>query len=102
MIQLLKNRVNEVIALCQKHHVDSIAVFGSAARNEMDENSDVDFLVLFSDDLNVLDYADNYFSLCEGLELITGKPIDLISVKSINNPVLLEEINRSKIELYAA
>jgi hypothetical protein len=82
--------------------VKTISVFGSAARNAMTAESDIDFLVQFSEEIDVLDYADNYFAFLEGLEEITGKKIDLISTNAIRNPILKEEINRSKIELYAA
>lgn len=94
--------MDEIITLCKQHRVKSIALFGSAARDAMTSDSDVDFLVEFEETLDVLDYADNYFSLLEGLEQLTGKKIDLLSVHSLRNPVLREEIFRSKIELYAA
>jgi predicted nucleotidyltransferase len=102
MEELLLNRMNEIINLCKKHQVKAISVFGSAARNSMTPESDIDFLVQFSEEIDVLDYADNYFSFLEGLERITGRSIDLLSVNSLRNPVLKEEINRSKIDLYAA
>lgn len=81
------------------HSVTSIAFVGSAANNTMNENSNIDFLVQFADDIEVLDYADNYFSLFEKL---MGKRIDLVSKKSLKNPILIEEIDRSKQDLYAA
>ncbi len=68
----------------------------------MIENSDIDFLVQFSDKIEVLDYADNYFSFLEKLENLMGKKNDLVSKKSLKNPILIEEIDRSKIDLYAA
>ena len=99
---MLSNRIDEIIALCEKHKVKAISVFGSAARNSMTPESDIDFLVQFSEEIDVLDYADNYFSFLQGLEQITGRSIDLLSVNSLRNPVLREEIIRSKIDLYAA
>jgi uncharacterized protein len=102
MIQLIEDRLNEIIALCKMHRVKSIALFGSAATNSMHENSDIDFLVQFSDEIEVLDYADNYFSFLEKLENLIGKKVDLVSKKSLKNPILIEEIDRSKVELYAA
>ncbi len=99
---LIKNNIEKIIELCKSHHVESLALFGSAAKNSMNTESDIDFLIHFSNDLELLDYADNYFSLLDSLELITGKKIDLISVNSLKNPVLIDEINRSKINLYAA
>lgn len=102
MIKLIEERLDDIIALCKMHRVNSIALFGSAAMGSMHENSDVDFLVQFSDDIDVLEYADNYFSFLEQLETLIGKKIDLVSRKSLKNPILIEEIDRSKVDLYAA
>jgi len=102
MIKLIEDRITEIISLCKSHYVISIALFGSAAKDAMHINSDIDFLVQFSEELDVLEYADNYFSLLENLENIVGKKVDLISVKSLKNQILIEDIERSKVILYAA
>jgi predicted nucleotidyltransferase len=102
MIKLVEDKINDIVAICKTHNVISIALFGSAAKGSMNENSDIDFLVQFSDEIDVLDYADNYFSILEKLENLMGKRIDLVSRKSIKNPILKEEIDRSKVEIYAA
>ena len=102
MLKLIEDRITEIISLCKSHYVISIALFGSAAKGSMHEESDVDFLVQFSEDLDVLDYADNYFSLLDNLEKIVGKKVDLISIKSLKNQILIEDIERSKVVLYAA
>jgi len=102
MTKLVEDKLDEIITLCKMHRVESIALFGSAAKESMHEKSDIDFLVQFSDEIDVLEYADNFFSLLEQLENLMGKKIDLVSTKSLKNPILIEEINHSKIELYAA
>jgi predicted nucleotidyltransferase len=84
------------------HRVESFALFGSAVKNATHADSDLDFLVQFSDEIDVLDYADNYFEFLKQLETLTGKKVDLVSKKSLKNPILISEIERSKIELYAA
>ncbi len=102
MIQQIHDRLNEIIVLCKLHRVSSIALFGSAANETMNEHSDIDLLVDFSEDIEVLEYADNYFSLLEKLETLLGKRVDLVARKSLTNPVLIDEINRSKVALYTA
>ncbi|GAB4133958.1 MAG: hypothetical protein Fur0041_06590 [Bacteroidia bacterium] len=100
MTALDTHTVHAIVALCKAHYVTAISVFGSAAQNRLNAESDIDFLVRFSEDLNLLDYADNYFSLLDGLEKITGRRVDLISEKSLRNPVFIEEISKSRIDLY--
>jgi len=58
--------------------------------------------VPFSDEIDMLDYADNYFEFLKQLEILTGKKVDLVSKKSLKNPILIDEFERSKVELYAA
>ena len=102
MVDLIQNKIDEIIAACKQHHVETISPFGSAAKNVMLEDSDIDLLVEFSDDIDILDYADNYFSLLDKLQDILNRKVDLVSGKSLKNPVLKEEIYQTKVELYAA
>ncbi len=102
MIKLIQKNLDEIIAVSKQHHVQTISLFGSAAKNSMREDSDIDLLVEFSTDINVLDYADNYFSLLEQLQNILDRKVDLVSKKSLKNPVLIKEIYQSKVDLYAA
>jgi predicted nucleotidyltransferase len=102
MIELIQNKLDEIIAACKQHHVEAISLFGSAAKNTMHEDSDIDLLVEFSDAIDVLEYTDNYFSLLDQLQKVLNRKVDLLSGKSLKNPVLKEEIFRSKIDFYAA
>lgn len=102
MNELIQQRINDIIDICREHHVISISLFGSAATNSFDEESDIDLLVEFSPEVDVLEYADNYFSLLDHLESLLNRKVDLLSVRSIKNQVLKQEIYQSKIDLYAA
>lgn len=102
MNKRIEEILNDIIELCKAHHVVSISLFGSAAKGEDNLNSDIDFLVQFSNNVSVLDYAENYFSLLEKLEKLVGKRVDLVSIKSLKNPILIREIESTKIDLYAA
>jgi len=102
MIRLIQNKLDEIIATSKQHHVQTISLFGSAAKNNLREDSDIDLLVEFSSDVNVLDYADNYFSLLDQLQNILNRKVDLMSKKSLRNPVLIKEIYQSKVDFYTA
>jgi predicted nucleotidyltransferase len=79
-----------------------MALFGSVAKNTSNNFSDIDLLVQFSDQIELLNYADNYFSLLEKLEKLLDRKVDLVTKKSLKNPILIEQIDRFKIDLYAA
>ncbi len=89
--------------LCEKHKVSHLFLFGSALRDDFNEDrSDLDFIVEFLPTIPVLEFAHNFFAFQFGLEDLFGKSIDLICSNELKNPVLLSEIENSKVELYAA
>lgn len=100
MIPIIKKKLKQIEILCREHKVASFALFGSAANGEFNNSSDIDFLVKFSNSVELLDYADNYFNFLENLEKLFERPIDLVSEKTLKNPILIQEINKSKIPLY--
>lgn len=95
-------KIEEIISLCQKHHVVKLEVFGSALRDDFNmEKSDIDFLVEL-EDLTPVQYGDSFFALEEGLKIIFNRKVDLLETGQIKNPYLLASINQSRQTLYAA
>lgn len=45
MTKLIEDKIQDLIDLCKKYRVESFALFGSAAKDSMNEDSDLDFLV---------------------------------------------------------
>lgn len=99
---LLEDNPSQIDALCRKHGVRKLELFGSAARGDFDEpTSDFDFFVEF------LSYesptiADQWFGLLEDLEALLGRKVDLVSRRAVTNPYFLQVANRSTITLFAA
>lgn len=100
MNALVQSNIKKVQLLCEQHFVKSLAIFGSAVSNTMSNTSDVDCLVRFTGDVEILKYADNFFSLKRGLEKIFGRDVDLVSEKTLKNPVFIDEIRNSKVVVY--
>ncbi|MBZ9729227.1 nucleotidyltransferase family protein [Salegentibacter sp. JZCK2] len=61
-------------ALSKKYHISKLSVFGSYARGEQQENSDLDILVDFKENIGI-----KIIDLAEELEQIIGLKVDLIS-----------------------
>jgi uncharacterized protein len=57
-----------------------LGVFGSFARGEADEDSDVDIYVEFDETRRTY---DNFFALHELLESLFGRRVDLVTDKSL-------------------
>ncbi|MEO0012305.1 MAG: hypothetical protein RLZZ535_694 [Cyanobacteriota bacterium] len=53
LFNLLQDKREEIISIAAKHGAFNIRIFGSVARNEANNNSDIDFLVDYSlDDIS--------------------------------------------------
>jgi len=99
---LIESHRHEIEALCRKHKVRALDLFGSAARDGFDPTrSDLDFLVEFLP-LKDREHAEAYFGLLDGLREIFGRPVDLVMTRAIRNPYFLKGVNRSRVKLYAA
>ncbi|MBP9152607.1 MAG: nucleotidyltransferase domain-containing protein [Flavobacteriales bacterium] len=95
----IENKLNGIRKLFRKFGAERAYVFGSAAKNQMTADSDVDFLFSFPKDMDYIKYADNYFALADALEKLLGRKVDLVAEKTLHNPYLIESINESKVQL---
>ncbi|SFM37946.1 nucleotidyltransferase family protein [Salibacterium qingdaonense] len=77
--------------LQEKYHVSKIGYFGSFAREEQTEESDIDILVEFSKPIGL-----EFVSLKEYLEQELNRSVDLVTVKALK-PQLKESILREVI-----
>jgi uncharacterized protein len=96
---IIDQNMDKIHKLCEQHYVSQLFVFGSILTDKFNKNSDIDFLVDFSN-IDLQNYADNYFSLKQALEEIFKRHVDLLENKAINNPYLRQSINSSKRLLY--
>ncbi len=99
MHSIISNNIERIRQLCQKYKVNNLYVFGSVVSNELSESSDIDLLIEFYD-MGYADYADYYLEIAEEFEELFNKPVDLITTKSLNNPILIESINQTKKQIY--
>lgn len=74
-IEQLGARRSELIALADRHKAENLRVFGSVARGEANERSDVNLLVHFRDGASLFDLID----LKEGVEKLLGVAVDVVS-----------------------
>ena len=100
MTPLLENHREEVAAVCRRLGVERLDVFGSAAREDFDpKKSDVDFLVRFTPP-HGRGYADRFLELAEVLERVFQRRVDLVTERSLHNPILKQTIASDRLNLY--
>lgn len=102
MISLLQTRLDEIADICRQHGVERLEVFGSATRPDFDPScSDLDFIVKFAPPHD-RGYADRYLGLAEQLERFLGRPVDLLTERSLRNPIFKQTIAAERQTIYAA
>ena len=85
--------------LCRRHGIQELSVFGSAARNDMRPDSDVDIMIEFFPETN---YGWTEYQAIESeLRTIFGRPVDLGTKKYIKPHVKAHILKEARL-LYAA
>jgi predicted nucleotidyltransferase len=88
-----------ITKLCEAHKVKSLYAFGSVLSDNFDSESDIDLIVEFTN-MEVQDYADNYFDFKFSLQEIFKRPVDLLEEKAIKNPYFRQNVNQQRQLVY--
>lgn len=79
-VYTIENIKDIVAPIANKYNVQSIYLFGSYARGEANENSDLDFLVFGGDNFKLT----NIFALAEDLRVAFQRQVDVFEISEIN------------------
>jgi predicted nucleotidyltransferase len=103
VVELIEEHKEQVAQLCRRFHVRRLDVFGSAAAEHGfdPQRSDLDFLVEF-EPMSPPQHGKAYFALLNALQNLFSRPIDLIEIRAVANPYLLESIDKNRRQVYAA
>lgn len=85
-----------ITPIAQRYNMKEVYLFGSYARGEATEKSDIDLVMDFSDTITLFTYAE----IIEELEKLFGKKVDIVSHNSAS-PRLLYQIIDEEILMYA-
>jgi hypothetical protein len=96
----LASKLRNISALCEKHGVAHLELFGSATGAGFNpDSSDFDFLVEL-DALIPGSRAKRWTELADALEQLLGRHVDLVNPRYIRNPYFLEAVNSSRTVIY--
>ena len=98
-MSIIDSHINEIQKLCLENKVKSLYVFGSVLNEGFNSQSDIDLVVDFNN-IEIAEYADNYYNLKFGLQKIFHRQIDLLEQKAIKNPYFLQQLNLQKKLVY--
>lgn len=99
MTNIIEQYLPEIQQLMRKYGVQRAYAFGSVLKNNMNADSDIDFIISLPDNMDYETYANNYFNLATALEILLKKRVDLVAEETLSNPYLLESINRNKMQV---
>ena len=80
---LLKAKRDEILRICAKYGARNVRVFGSVARGDADEHSDIDLLVEFDTERSLLDHAGLWLELQE----LLGVKVDVVSERGLKTRI---------------
>ena len=93
-MEKLEKMKTEIIPVLRKYGVKRASIFGSVARGEETENSDVDIIVEFEGRKSLFDLVELKIELEEKLR----KKVDVLTYRSIH-PLLKEKILKEKVDI---
>ena len=91
--------VDRIADLCRRYGVQELAIFGSAARGDMQPGSDIDILVEFQSSARV--GLVKFASLSEELESLLGRRVDLVTKRGLKPRVRPHVLREARL-VYAA
>lgn len=92
--ELLKEKREQILKIAAKHGARNVRVFGSVARGEADEKSDIDFLVELEPGRSLLDHA----ALLVELEELLGHRVDVVTERGLR-PRVRDRVLREAVAL---
>lgn len=91
---LVQRYRQEILDLAHRHGARDVRVFGSLARGEGGEGSDLDLLVTLAEDRSLLDLI----ALKHGVEDLIHRPVDVVTEKALS-PYLRERVLSEAVPL---
>ncbi len=82
------------VALNQRFGARSVALFGSAARDELRPDSDIDILIEFEQEPTF----DAYFGAKDYLEAVLSRPVDLVTTGGLK-PRARQHVERDLVRV---
>lgn len=92
--EILKEKREDILRIAARHGARNIRVFGSVARGEVDEKSDIDLLVEMDPDRSLLDHAGLWLDLQD----LLGCKVDVVSENGLR-PRMRERVLKEAVPL---
>ncbi len=96
----LIEKLPKVIDIFKKYKIIRAYAFGSVCSDRFNDNSDIDLLIAFQENLDPLYRGQSIWDMEDELKLTLNRDIDLLTETQLKNPYLIKELNETKIQIY--
>lgn len=100
MHPILTHHLPALKRVFQENSVKRAYAFGSVCTDAFREDSDVDILIDFEENLDPITYGENYFKVVAEMEKILGRTVDLVTARTLRNPYFIKVMNQTKTLIY--
>lgn len=83
LLEQLRAKKSDIMSIATEHGASNIRVFGSVARGEANENSDIDLLVDLEPGRSLLDHI----GLVQDLEDLLGRSVDVATPSALHERI---------------
>ena len=94
MLEHINENRDEVLAIAERYGATNVRIFGSVARGEDDDQSDIDFLIDFAPGRSLFDLG----ALLMELNTLLGKQVDVTTEKGLKRRIR-ERVLREAVSL---
>jgi len=90
----------DIIQLCKKYNITELSIFGSSIRDDFAQDSDVDLLVSFENNVEISLF--DVIELEREFALLLNREVDIVEKESLKNPIRKDKILATREIIYAA
>lgn len=98
-MNLIEMNMDKIVALCKKYKVAKLWVFGSILTPRFNDDSDVDFSVIFHYD-QIQDLFVTFFDFIDELQDLLGRKVDMVDETAVRNSFFRKELDKTKYLIY--
>ncbi|MCQ2914317.1 MAG: nucleotidyltransferase domain-containing protein [Alphaproteobacteria bacterium] len=95
MLDFIKQNKDILYQIAQKYNGEEIFIFGSCARKEENEKSDVDFLVKFNDKASLFDQVKMKLDFSDFFK----RDVDIVSATALKDVSFYENVYSEMVSL---
>jgi predicted nucleotidyltransferase len=97
---VVEHNLGAIQSLMQKHRIKKGYLFGSSVKGNFSKDSDIDVLVEVDETIEPVELGEHLWDLQFELQHLLGHEVDLVTTRSLRNPIFIQELNETRLLIY--